>query len=116
MKLIMQKLLTLSLLIFLPGCFDFGCCKKNTETHAAQPATPKEYCSHAGCTHGHNKDLVDQQAGKPCTHTGCHEMHTHNNSHVAHAPCENSKCTHGHKYNTTKNAPEQKENKDIEEK
>jgi len=95
MKLIAQKFLSLSLLLALPGCFDFGCCKKdNAEHQVAQAATPKEHCNHAGCTHGHAKDLLDAQVGQPCSHEGCDKMHTHDN--IDHADCGNSECTHGH--------------------
>ena len=66
MKSMTQKFLALSLLISLPGCFDFGCCKKNnvaaTESNEAQTATPKEHCSHAGCTHDHSNDQALEHA------------------------------------------------------
>ena len=104
MKSMTQKFLALSLLISLPGCFDFGCCKKDkaahTEAHAAQAATPKEHCSHAGCTHGHGADLADDHVAvaQPCSHAGCTEKHAHDESVEANVNCGNAECTHGHKH------------------
>ena len=97
MKSITQKFLSLSLLLALPGCFDFGCCKKQVhEEQVAQTATPKESCNHAGCTHGHAKDMSNNQEAQPCTHEGCNQMHTHDTSPAAHVDCGNPECNHGH--------------------
>jgi len=65
MKTTLKKILPLSLLL-LAGCWDSGCCKKNkpcnSKTKSAQAATPKQRCSHAGCTHDHSKDAAAKQA------------------------------------------------------
>ena len=110
MKSITQKFLALSLLISLPGCFDFGHSKKDaaahTEAHAAQPATPKEHCSHAGCTHGHGAlNEEHAAAAQPCSHVGCTEKHTLDASDEANAHCGNAECTHGHKHHAEHAAP-----------
>ncbi len=62
MKSMLKTTLTLSSLLFLAGCWDFGWSKKAQEEtnevathgHADHKATSK--CSHKGCTHDHSKD------------------------------------------------------------
>ena len=50
----------------LAGCWDSGCCKKHAACapteQVAQTATPKESCSHAGCSHDHSKDTSNDHA------------------------------------------------------
>ncbi len=58
----MKTALTLSMLLPLAGCFDFGWSKKENKavkSQAAQPGVAEEKagkCSHKGCTHDHSKD------------------------------------------------------------
>ena len=96
MKSMTQKFLALSLLISLPGCFDFGCCKKETPAavveETAHQATPTEHCSHAGCTHGHNAEVTEE--AQACHHEGCTENHA--TQAVVNTPCGNAACTHKH--------------------
>ena len=62
MKSIIKTALTLSMLLPLAGCFDFGWSKKENKSEksevahhgAAQEKSGK--CSHKGCTHDHSKD------------------------------------------------------------
>ncbi len=104
MKSMTQKFLALSLLISLPGCFDFGHNKKDDAAHVeaqeAQTATPKEHCSHAGCTHGHDANLAADHiaVAQPCSHAGCTEKHSFDESIEANVHCGNAECTHGHKH------------------
>jgi ABC-type nickel/cobalt efflux system permease component RcnA len=62
MKSMVKTTLTLSSLLLLTGCFDFGWSKKANEekmevaTHAQAEHTDAAKCSHKGCTHDHSKD------------------------------------------------------------
>jgi len=98
MNSIIKKALTLSLLLPLAGCWDFGSDKKNRKTkksvssrkHKGKSASPKTSCSHANCTHDHSNnhktpdyhDLKEVESNKKndlhnksCSHTGCTKNH-----------------------------------------
>jgi len=76
-----KQFLTLALLLPLAGCWDSGCCKKNTEVApVGQQATPTERCTHAGCTHDHGHDAhhahhEGHHEGHHAHHEGHHEGH-----------------------------------------
>lgn len=64
MKSIVKTALTLSMLLPLTGCWDFGWSKKEQKheqgqapmNHASEQAAKESQCSHKGCTHDHSKD------------------------------------------------------------
>ena len=62
MKSMVKTTLTLSSLLLLTGCFDFGWSKKVNEekNEVATPAQEEHAdtakCSHKGCTHDHSND------------------------------------------------------------
>jgi hypothetical protein len=62
MKSTVKTALTLSMLLPLAGCFDFGWSKKENKVENAEVAhhgaaqEKSSKCSHKGCTHDHSKD------------------------------------------------------------
>jgi len=85
MKTIMKTAISLSSLLLLAGCWDFGWSKKEKEAkshannakkeivnHNEKPANPGK-CSHKGCTHDHSKDAHHKAADQVKTQGLDHE-------------------------------------------